>query len=201
MAKHFFYMVIFFITFTSQAQMTMTTTKKDVAPVHIGIEEGSGYISIDWGDGSKIRKFTLKKRLFNFYHNYYDTVTFHTIKVTGRNIKIHDCSFNELISLDISKNRKLKGLRCTNNKLTSLDVNKNTKLEWIVISNNLLSSDSLNIFFESLPNNKREQWNDINIDDNSGTCSCNTDIANKKRWNMVDKSGGKWLNLILPPTK
>jgi len=207
MTKYIFYIIFFFITLTVQAQITMTTQKEFqcvvgeiegkgfidttylAVPVHIGIES-SGYISIDWGDGTKIKMFKFKKVPLHFYHNYYDTIQYHKITIRSRNITELDCSFNELTSLDISRNAKLKGLRCTHNQLTSLNLSRNTKLEWLVIENNLLSSDSLNFLFETLPNNKSSEWKNITIDKNPGVYDCETCIAEKKRWSIYGKPLG-----------
>ena len=51
-----------------------------------------------------------------------------------------DCSYNQLTSLDMSKNTALIDLDCSNNQLTSLDVSKNTALEYLTCSSNQLTS-------------------------------------------------------------
>jgi Leucine-rich repeat (LRR) protein len=51
-----------------------------------------------------------------------------------------DCRYNELKSLDISKNTALTSLTCFSNKLTSIDISKNTALTSLSVSNNLLTS-------------------------------------------------------------
>ncbi len=48
------------------------------------------------------------------------------------------CSNNQLTSLDLSRNLKLKGLDCSSNQLTTLDVSKNTALKEIVCNQNQL---------------------------------------------------------------
>ena len=50
------------------------------------------------------------------------------------------CSYNQLTSLDISKNPALKVLDCHDNKLTNLDVSKNPALEELNCSVNQLST-------------------------------------------------------------
>ena len=50
------------------------------------------------------------------------------------------CSFNQLTSLDISKNTALKQLYCDNNQLSKLNVNKNKKLDALFCGDNQLSS-------------------------------------------------------------
>jgi Leucine-rich repeat (LRR) protein len=50
------------------------------------------------------------------------------------------CGFNQLTSLDVSKNTTLNFLYCDNNQLTSIDVSKNTILTALTCSNNQLTS-------------------------------------------------------------
>ena len=51
-----------------------------------------------------------------------------------------DCSYNQLTSLDLSKNTQLGSLACSNNQLTSLDLSKNTQLSTLYCNNNQLTS-------------------------------------------------------------
>ena len=51
-----------------------------------------------------------------------------------------DCYGNKLTSLDVSKNTALTGLDCGGNKLTSLDVSKNTALTWLRCDSNQITS-------------------------------------------------------------
>ena len=51
-----------------------------------------------------------------------------------------DCGVNQLKTLDVSKNTKLKALYCSNNKLTALDVSKNTALEVLDCGYNKLTA-------------------------------------------------------------
>ena len=50
------------------------------------------------------------------------------------------CDYNQLTSLDVSKNTALTYLSCRNNQLTSLDVSKNTALTQLYCHNNQLTS-------------------------------------------------------------
>lgn len=50
------------------------------------------------------------------------------------------CCYNQLTSLDVSKNTALKTLECSNNQLTSLDVSKNIVMERLYCSGNQLTS-------------------------------------------------------------
>ncbi|MEG2366271.1 MAG: leucine-rich repeat domain-containing protein, partial [Alistipes sp.] len=51
-----------------------------------------------------------------------------------------DCDYNQLTSLDVSKNTMLIKLYCSENQLTSLDVSKNTALIKLYCSENQLTS-------------------------------------------------------------
>ena len=58
------------------------------------------------------------------------------------NLKILRCVFNDLTTLDLSRNAALTELHCAYNSLTSLDLSKNTALEILYCGgNNLLSLD------------------------------------------------------------
>ena len=58
----------------------------------------------------------------------------------SNNIKLKrlDCDHNELTSLDVSKNVALKKLECSSNDLTSMDVSKNVALETLYCAGNQL---------------------------------------------------------------
>ncbi len=50
------------------------------------------------------------------------------------------CDYNEIKSLNVSKNRSLKKLECRYNQLAKLDVSKNTVLEYLSCDNNKLTA-------------------------------------------------------------
>ena len=54
-----------------------------------------------------------------------------------------NCGGNKLTSLDVSKNTALDGLDCGENQLTSLDVSKNTALTYLMCSGNSFNCDAL----------------------------------------------------------
>ena len=54
-----------------------------------------------------------------------------------------DCSYNQLTTLDVSKNTKLTSLNCSVNSLTALDVWNNTALTRLLCSYNRISSIAL----------------------------------------------------------
>ena len=51
-----------------------------------------------------------------------------------------DCRSNQITSLDVSKNTALTQLDCGGNQLTSLDVSKNTALTWLDFDSNQITS-------------------------------------------------------------
>ena len=51
-----------------------------------------------------------------------------------------DCRSNQITSLDVSKNTALTELDCGGNQLTSLDVSKNTALTWLDFDSNQITS-------------------------------------------------------------
>ena len=55
-------------------------------------------------------------------------------------LTVLDCEYNQLTSLDVTKNTQLTGLNCSCNQLTSLDVTKNTQLTWLRCEYNQLTS-------------------------------------------------------------
>ena len=63
-----------------------------------------------------------------------------------------DCSNNQIVALDISKNTKLTKLLCANNKLAALDASNNTKLEQLYCFGNSLPQLDLktNTYLSSL---------------------------------------------------
>ena len=119
-------------------KMEMTTSKS--GNVTIGLL-GSGAATIDWGDGSVEET----KTLFSFdyateYVHDYSAPKTRTIRIFGNNITGLDCSSNQLISLDVSKNISLKYLSCDDNQLTNLDLSRNTALTILFCDNNQLSN-------------------------------------------------------------
>ncbi|MBD5200030.1 MAG: hypothetical protein HDS83_06545 [Bacteroidales bacterium] len=57
-----------------------------------------------------------------------------------QNLKDLKCGYNQLSTLDVSKNTVLTSLDCSSNKLTSLDVSKNTALTSLICGSNKLTS-------------------------------------------------------------
>lgn len=59
---------------------------------------------------------------------------------TFKNIKELNCNYNNLTSLDVSKNTALTALVCDHNQLTSLDVSKNIAITYLYCDSNQLTS-------------------------------------------------------------
>ena len=124
-----------FAEVTAQAQMTMTTQKKGKVEIGLG---GSGFITIDWGDGSEIITDKLSEWNSNYHHVFADTII-RTITITGKNITDLHCDRNELTSLNVTKNRKLLFLCCSDNQLTVFFISKNKKLRELHFHTNQLT--------------------------------------------------------------
>jgi len=144
-------------TETKQMTLTVYFNNKEVIEVTFLIA-GSGFATIDWGDGTPQKKYNLTTAdenceqweldcdVYIFQHKYYtDNETFVTITITGENITHLDCNGLERwkkskIKLDVTKNPTLKWLDCSFNNLTSLDLSKNVALNYLNCSCNKLSS-------------------------------------------------------------
>jgi Leucine-rich repeat (LRR) protein len=134
--------------------MTLTLTPKYAVSFRLA---GAGSVVINWGDGSPAETYDLYK--YNEdrepdFHRRFETQpnTSVTITIIGENVTHLNCTFNELTSLDVSKNPKLTFLDCSTNKLTNLDVGKNPGLTHLNCSNNQLTQldISRNTFLETL---------------------------------------------------
>jgi hypothetical protein len=130
----------------------MTTHKLD--SVEIGLSASSGSAIINWGDGTQTKARRLWSMPTYFSHSYSDT-TLHTITITPSIFScitsLH-CTKNQLTSLNVSKNTRLKNLECLGNNLTKLDVSKNLELSNLSCSYNQLTNLDLknNIDLEGL---------------------------------------------------
>jgi len=149
MKKLFFYTIATFVllTITSgngycQAVMTMTTAPKTKEVSFI--LEGSGKVTIDWGDGKKensiisIAYSKCNRLIYRYEHTYSNTLA-HTITIIGENIEELNCADNQLTNLKVDKNTALDYLNCGGNQLTNLNIDKNTKLTGLSCDNNLLT--------------------------------------------------------------
>jgi len=122
-------------------QMTMTTAKSSDVKLNM---QGSGTFTIDWGDGSRTETYTFQgDQQNNYWDSYvhsYTRASPRTITIIGEDITHIDCSYNQLTSLDVSKNAALTFLYCSVNELTSLNVDKNIALTVLDCSVNHFTS-------------------------------------------------------------
>lgn len=84
-----------------------------------------------------------------------------------KNIIKLSCSNNDIVSLDLSENKKLESIVCNNNKLTSINVSENVKLQFIQAGFNRLKviDVSNNILLKYL-NLQFNQLESINLTEN-----------------------------------
>ncbi|MCL2063441.1 MAG: hypothetical protein FWG98_03585 [Candidatus Cloacimonetes bacterium] len=167
-------------------QVISMTTRHDALNLHL---QGSGRVTIDWGDESTI--ITLNDGWTEFNHDFIKS-SLRTITITGENITGLECAHNDLISLDlsrstalthlgcsenqltaldISQNTALAHLNCHSNQLTALDLSRNTVLTYISAGFNPLTAVALNGLFNSLHSNDFEKF--IYIIDCPGTADSN----------------------------
>jgi len=102
---------------------------------------GSGIADISWGDGGEIETITFSSGDLEFAPKIkrdYTGSTTRTIKISGENITGLNCGYNDILTLDVSKNTALTELRCTNASLTKLDVSKNAALTTLFCNGNQL---------------------------------------------------------------
>jgi len=96
-------------------------------------------------------------------------------------LTVLNCSYNNLSTLDISKNTSIKELYCSSNDLTSLDVSKNIALTYLDCSWNDLTSLNIkngkNAFLTTLYINVNNDLNCITVDD---VAYANTNWSSKK---------------------
>ena len=100
-------------------------------------------IDVDWGDGVRetlvmsgydgpehIYSDTALQTYYNYVEHTYSDEQEHTIRFYGDRsaLTLLDCEYNELISLDVRRNKEMVYLNCGVNLLTTLDVKKCTKL-------------------------------------------------------------------------
>ena len=173
---------------------------------------GSGSMSIDWGDKTKIETHTLSTDYIVSYSHSYKEFSEHIVTITGKNITYFgisnysgvtslDLSSNEMLtylecnltsdltSLDVSKNWLLKKLIFHGTQITSLDLSNNTVLEFLDCRSNNLSTEALNALFETLHDYSYPIFiypKEILIDDNPGTDDCDRSIATNKGWEFIE---------------
>ena len=121
-------------------EITMTTSGKEIS----FDLDGTGTITLDWGDGSPARKleFVDWRGALTFSRQYPDEAP-RTITIIGSNItnlrRIHGVT-----SLDVSRSNALIKLNCSNTGLTELIINGNSTLKELDCSGNQLTELNLN---------------------------------------------------------
>ena len=101
----------------AEGVITMTTSRTVGEKIYLGIQ-ANGNVTIEGAqETGKTDDYGRKSY----------RLTSQTITIRG-DVTEFDCSFNELISLDVSKNTALIVLDCSSNNLTSLDLSQNTAL-------------------------------------------------------------------------
>jgi hypothetical protein len=103
------------------------------------------------------------------------------------------CYYNQLTSLDVSKNTALLDLQCYDNKLTSLDVSKNTALTCLGCNNNQIKGDKMQALVNSLPTVTNGRFYVIYTKDSDEQNVCTkpqVKIATDKGWKVYDNNGG-----------
>ena len=84
-------------------------------------------------------------------------------------LKLLDCGYNNLTTLNVSSNTLLENLSCHDNQLTALNVLNNTKLKWIDCALNSLTALNVsnNTLLETLICNNN-QLASLNVSNNTG---------------------------------
>ena len=103
------------------------------------------------------------------------------------------CSYNQLTSLDVSKNTALTELYCYENQLTSLDVSKNTALTVLACFGNQIKEDKMQALVNSLPKVTSGEFGVIDTKSSNEQNVCTKEqvaIATGKGWTVYDYNGG-----------
>jgi len=104
----------------------------------------------------------------------------------NKNLTTLVCTKDTLFTLVLNNHRNIDSLNCSFNQLTSLSILSNGAYRKIDCRNNNLTAAAINKIFDSLPINGTPQTPyRIYIQNNPGTFSCNTLVANQKGWNVI----------------
>jgi hypothetical protein len=167
-------------TATAEPSMTMTTNGESASFAL----EGTGTVTIDWGDGSEKETAEIWAQeedgspIF-FTQRQYPNAKTRTITISGGNITGLYCQGNENMTvLDVSQLTALKLLHCGSGQLTRLDVSKNTALKELMCFHNQFTIAALN----DLAGTLHENGGEIDISHNPGTADFDTSVAEAKGW-------------------
>ena len=126
------------------ASMTLTTSKMVGSKIRLGM--ASKYVSSTGDERFKVWIDLNNNGKEDENENVTPDYSFVEYTIQSQAITIHgpvldfNCSDNQIISLDISRNAGLGSLSCGDNLLTSLDVSNNTSLETLWCTGNVLTS-------------------------------------------------------------
>ena len=142
--------------------------------IHLGVEtfkEGE-IVTVDWGDGN-VEEF----KSFKVYKDWDEDGEDEIHYVLSTDDIEHEYSNKNPHIVTIKGN--IKRLNCVYNNLTSLDVSKNTALTFLDCSSNNLTSAALNQIFRDLP---QVTSGTIYMGSNPGSNTCDKSIAKNKGW-------------------
>ena len=103
-----------------------------------------------------------------------------------------DCTNNQLTSLDVSGCTSLTELRCYNNQLTSLDVSGCTALTELWCGGNQIKGEAMDALVASLPTVTKGKFYVIDTKDENEGNVCTTSqvaVAKGKGWTVYDYNG------------
>ena len=142
--------------------------------IYLGVEtfkEGE-IVTVDWGDGN-VDEF----KSFKVYKDWDEDGEDEIHYVLSTDDIEHEYSNKNPHIVTIKGN--IKRLNCVYNNLTSLDVSKNTELTWLYCDENNFSASALNQIFRDLP---QVTSGTIYMGSNPGSNTCDKSIAKNKGW-------------------
>ncbi|HEX2935233.1 MAG TPA: T9SS type A sorting domain-containing protein [Bacteroidales bacterium] len=118
--------------------VSMTTQKAPGSEFNLILQawENNTVVYIDYGNGLPVAK-TIHSDETPVSGT---LVNADTIKIYSAGMYYVDCSFNEITSVDISKNQELTSINCYKNQLMSLDITKNADIAGIDCGENRLTA-------------------------------------------------------------
>ena len=107
-----------------------------------------------------------------------------------------DCYYNQLTSLDLSKNTALQRLYCNGNQLTSIDLPNNTALVALDCFDNKIKDDAMDALVANLPTAVGAYIHAIDFEDEENVMTTTqVAAANAKGWKVyyrVTKDEWSW---------
>lgn len=91
------------------------------------------------------------------------------------------CGWNELTSIDVSNNNKLRRLGASDNRITGLVLDNHPFISGLYLQNNMMQGDALDRLFKQVPRRSRKEDKvNLRVTGNPGAGSCNAGIARKQ---------------------